>query len=269
MSKLFSIFIKFLCASMVLGALSAGFWPIFWTVIIDIFIIKILVFSSNNLSEEDVEAFSTLLRFASVIAIIIGAFMFFTGVNSAERVLSKDPCGICGGARVFFGELCKNCYGSGREPISVTPQYAWIGCLIAVSGELFFFIGKSVSDNATQPVQASTKISSNVQNSYHAEYAQKYSKETPAPKHVIQQKETIQNGVPIFRCQVCGRPQNLNKGAGVVKCIYCGTPHNVSQHEKAETMNKVKENPQQRSEAYFRAPEEIQQFHSDLLDMGY
>ena len=267
MSKLFSIFIKFLCASMVLGALSAGFWPIFWTIIIDIFIFKILVSSSTNLSGEELDAFSTLLRFVSIIAIIIGASMFFVGVDSAESVLSRDPCGICGGTRVFLGKLCKNCYGSGRETISITPQYTWNGCLIAVSGALFFFAGKFVSDNVNQEKETSATKCNTVQNNYRTEPEHNYSKEIASPKYVIQHNETIRNGVPIFRCQKCGRYQNLNKSTGVVKCIYCGTPHSVLQTEIATPIKEIKEERQHRSEAYFRTSEEIQQFHSNLLNV--
>lgn len=258
MRNFFSILLKFLCACMVWGALSAGFWPILWTVIIDIFIIKILVSSNYNLAEEDLEAFSTLLRFISVIAIIIGASMFFIGVDSAESVLSRDPCGICGGTGVFFGELCKNCYGSGRETISITPQYTWNGCLIAVSGALFFFIGKSVSDNGNQKKETSTERSNTVQNIYRTEPEHNYSKEIVSPKYIIQYNETIRNSVPIFRCQKCGRYQNLNKSTGVVKCIYCGTPHSVLQTETATPIKEIKEQRQHRSEAYFRTSEEIQ-----------
>lgn len=247
---------------MVLGALSAGFWPIFWTIIIDIFIFKILVSSSTNLSGEELDAFSTLLRFVSIIAIIIGASMFFVGVDSAESVLSRDPCGICGGTRVFLGKLCKNCYGSGRETISITPQYTWNGCLIAVSGALFFFAGKFVSDNVNQEKETSATKSNTVQNNYRTEPEHNYSKEIASPKYVIQHNETNRNGVPIFRCQRCGRPQNLNKSVGVVKCIYCGTLHNVSQ---SAPINEVKEERPHRSEARIRTPEEIQQYHSRLL----
>lgn len=234
-----AIFLKFLCGCIIIGALNAGFWSVLLTVIVDLFIFKIYVSKVCSGTKEECESIAAFFKFVSVIAMIIGVVMFIKGIDSGERVLSRDPCGICGGTRVFLGELCKNCYGSGRETVTISPRYTWIGCLIAVSGGLFFYLGKLGSDSISQTASTPVKKSNSVQNYYRSEAENKYHQERTAPQYVVEKKESISNGVPIFRCKVCGRPQNLNKNVSVVKCIYCGTSHSVSQFETVEPNNGI------------------------------